>query len=621
MLGRNGQTALLPAIDVDQLDELPAVAARLQRLLRGFQTALIGEATRRAAEAPELYDLDAVLADPTLNGLSAGGVAFVQLMATAARDGIGAGAVAWGEVFDPSVRITGKIQPVIAGIPFGESTDSGWFEIGRHRAGFGMSGSLEAMFLYPYGWLIGVSTIELYKLLGPNTIVEAGGTLDLPDVFAAVAKGDPMVLDPFAADWHVTMAITTKVAGFTLARSTGILIPPDLDDIALRGLVCRADAPAVAPCGGDLVPVNTAEHWEAIATYGGLLVSSDVDAPRFATDPAGVLADLQLAPPDNWLGWLDLIGTNFAAVTAVDDVGSWQIFLPSLQRFIDPSYIAGRQWPTGTSNPERFGFIALETLQGAATEIAQAAYGEGVWDAALFGFPISNGFVTLDSDGFELEASFPMFGDVPLTVQFGGTTVTPKGRLTPQVKLPVPGLDVSLTSTDAVALFTGWGLPTTIAIDPSNGARLRMYGPGSDPSSIDPLQRVGGVELSATIDLVGLADDVEFAFTIVGSSPATAEFHGSASVASLGPLAGVTITDATVTLDRVGGVWSVGIDGTATTPLGGATVTGSLAPDLTGRLEVALDSGALALDGFEITLAYELTSAAIALAYSSSAPY
>ena len=531
--GRNGQTALLPAIGVDQLDELPAVAARLQRLLRGFQTALIGEATRRVVDAPERYDLDEVLADPDLNALSAGGVAFVEVMAAAVLDGVGAGAVAWGEVFDPSVRITGKIQPVVAGVPFGESNDSGWFEIGRNRAGFGMSSSLEAMFLYPYGWLLGVSTIELYKLLGPNTIVEAGGTLDLPDVFVAVAKGEPMILDPFAADWHVAMAVATKVAGFTLMRSTGILIPPDLDDAALRGLVCRSDAPAVAPCGGDLVPVNNAEHWDAIATYGGVLVSSDIDAPRFATDPAGVLADLQLAPPDNWLGWLDLIGNNFAAVTAVDDVGSWQIFLPSLQRFIDPAYIAGKEWPTGETNPERFGFIALETLQDAAAEIAGAAYGEGVWDAALFGFPVSSGFVTLDSDGFELEASFPMFGDVPLTVQFGGTTVSPRGRPTPQVRLPIPGLDVSLTGTDAVALFAGWGLPTTIAIDQSNGARLRVYGPGYDPSSVDLLQRVGGVELTATIDLVGLVDDAQFAVTIAGSSPAAAEFHGSASVASL----------------------------------------------------------------------------------------
>ena len=178
---------------------------------------------------------------------------------------------------DPARR--GGIQPVIAGVPFGEPTDKGTFTIGRDQLGFGLSGSVESLFLSLWGG-IGVAAAELNKVFGVNSIVAAEGTLTLPDVFEAVANGDPMVLDPFDADWNVQLSMTTKVAGFTLQEGRGVLIPPNLDRADLRQLVCRVDRPDIAPCGGDRIPIDGDEHWASIEDFGGLLLSYELLAPR-----------------------------------------------------------------------------------------------------------------------------------------------------------------------------------------------------------------------------------------------------------------------------------------------------------------------------------------------------
>ncbi len=615
LLGGGGYPPLLPEIVPGNVADLASIAEPITAILRGLQVALLAEAQRLVEADPGNYPLTGPPVEDDIEVFTRAGVAFVEVMQQAVTDGIRDGATAWAAVFDPVLRFEGGIQPVIAGVPFGEPTDKGTFTIGRDQLGFGLSGSVESLFLSLWGG-IGIAAAELNKVFGVNTIVAAEGTLALPDVFEAVAEGDPMVLDPFDADWNVQLSMTTKVAGFTLQEGRGVLIPPDLDPAELRQLVCRVDRPDIAPCGGDRIPIDGDEHWTSIEDFGGLLLSYELLAPRVATDPAGVAAELQLDPPDEWLGWLDIIRTNFAAATSLHSVGSFQVFLPSAQRYLDPSYVADQVWPTGPTDLERLGIDSLDAALAAADAVKGAFYAQGIWDVELLGLPLAAGVISVDDDTFTVDAEFPMFGDVPVTVEFGGVTVT-AGRTS--APLPVPGFDTTLSGADAAAALAGFGFPAVIDPDTAAAIRLQAYGPGYDPISSVAIERDGGIQIDATLSLDGLVDDASFTLSVVGDDPATADLRGTATVESLGPFAGITVTDATVTIERVAGVWSIGIIGDASTPFGAGSVDAQLDGSLEGTMTVRFGGSTLDLDGFEVDVVVEVTStrSARGLSFSS----
>ncbi|HSL72926.1 MAG TPA: HYR domain-containing protein [Ilumatobacteraceae bacterium] len=596
MLGRNGVPGLLPAsypTDARALDLLRT--GRVPQVLAAFQTALLGEAQRLAEVSGANYDLAAFLADPTVTTYGAAGLAFVEVMTESVANGIASGAAAWGAVFDPTFVMEGGIQPMVLGVPFGEPTDKGTFYINRKEIGFGLSASAESLVLSVFGGA-GVAAAELNKVFGSNTIVETFGTLPVPDVFGAMAEGDPIRLDPFASDWRVEMGVTAKVAGFTLATGRGLLIPPKNESVMRDGL-CRLDDPRISPCIGDRIPVNGQDHWDAIYEHGGLVISSELRAPRFVTDPAGVLADLVLQPPDDPLGWFDLIEDNLAAITSETSVGRWQAFIPSFLELLDPRYVADRSWPTAADEVSRFGVESFEAVEDDVVAIWGEAYGEGVWDAVLLGVPIANGTMSVDDTGYRVDANFPPFGNLPLTFTFGGITVTTGGS---PVTLPVPGVDVTVSAAEVIDMLDAFGLPDTVIASTRATGRLQAYGAGYDPESTNPLQRTGGLRVDATLSLAGLVSDARFALEVRGADPATADLYGTASVPRIGPIAGVTINDATVTLQRVNGAFTVSIDGEAATPIGTATASGTLNGQLEGSIELALSTGGVDLGGFQL---------------------
>ena len=316
-------------------------------------------------------------------------------------------------------------------------------------------------------------------------------------------------------------------------------------------------------------------------------------------------AELQVAPPDDWFGWLDIIRTNFAAATSLHSVGSYQVFLPSAQQYLDPNYVADQVWPTATTDLKRLGIDSLEAALAAADSVKGAFYAQGIWDVELLGLPLAAGVISVDDDTFTVDAEFPMFGNVPVTVEFGGVTVT-AGRTS--APLPVPGVDTTLSGADAAAALAGFGFPAVIEPDTAAAIRLQAYGPGYDPISSVAIERDGGIQIDATLDLDGLVDDAVFTLSVIGDDPATADVRGVATVASLGPFAGITITDATVTIERIAGVWSIGIVGDALTPLGSGTVDGQLDASLEGSMTIRFDDSTLDLDGFEVEVVIGVTS-------------
>ena len=111
---------------------------------------------------------------------------------------------------------------------------------------------------------------------------------------------------------------------------------------------------------------------------------------------------------------------------------------------------------------------------------------------------------------------------------------------------------------------------------------------------------------------------LSFTLSVIGDDPATADVRGVATVASLGPFAGITITDATVTIERIAGVWSIGIVGDASTPLGAGSVEAQLDASLEGSMTVRFGGSTLDLDGFEVDVVVQVTSTRTARGLSFS---
>ncbi|HEX9259439.1 MAG TPA: HYR domain-containing protein, partial [Acidimicrobiales bacterium] len=157
-------------------------------------------------------------------------------------------------------------------------------------------------------------------------------------------------------------------------------------------------------------------------------------------------------------------------------------------------------------------------------------------------------------------------------------------------KLPGAAFDIQVDPADVASTLVGFGVPASLLAVPGSGARLRGATPGFDRASPDRLLRNGGIEMSARLGVPLLFDDLTFE---LGISPSSSGFdvHGVASAARIGPIAGVTITDATVKVDVVNGQSTVRITGRADVLGGRASVDGTLNADFTGSLTLTLDSG------------------------------
>ncbi|MEN0020289.1 MAG: hypothetical protein AAF747_05345, partial [Planctomycetota bacterium] len=277
---------------------------------------------------------------------------------------------------------------------------------------------------------------------------------------------------------------------------------------------------------------------------------------------------------------------------------------------------------------------ALQTvasdIQTGAQRFAANTYIEGLLNAKLFGIELGNGRIfggvvpdpdnpgqdldlgltalrvtgsipwlaglqvdaTLDVQDFTLPAP-PSMGDDPLAAlraAFGDTVPLPRAEIL--ATLDSAGGNASQLAQALAAL----GLDPSffnIAAGVQTAASLRAFTPGYDLASNDPLRRVGGIELEATLDIAGIVSDAEFRFRI---TPPTGggfvPFEASAEVGTLS-LGGVIISDAVVIIVSDANGIRLEIEGTAEALGATFTVDGQLQvnTDITGSLEMSLDTG------------------------------
>jgi hypothetical protein len=360
VLGRNGVPGLMPATPTTD----PAALAALADVTRLVQDAVLAEVDLRLDAAT--VDLTAVprtdsvylatAANPLVNDTEARALAayareFQDVLGVALAE---AGSE-FNEVVDPVFALEGRLQPVIFGMPLGEGAESSYLRIDRHGVELGQSASLTKMLLMLNPSALGLWVAETNQRLGVSDVIGVRGTLPLTGVTDALLTGGPLAIDPLSLDWDVTFDLSVTARGFEVGQATGVLLPPR-NRSYLDAHVWRVwDPTSVA--GGGRIPVNTAAHYNAIRRHGGILVSGALRFPELVTDPLAVLGALGLTPPADALAWPGWIQANYAALTALTEVGSFQLYLPGFLEVLDPAYEDGIWRTDYTTDAERFGSL------------------------------------------------------------------------------------------------------------------------------------------------------------------------------------------------------------------------------------------------------------------------
>ncbi len=627
LLGTNPTIpGLLPTeipTDVDRLRDLLATTTEITAAL---QQALFGQLAEVAdsytADLAELFasgvdpltaailatqsavdELTSPMTEERAQALAAYGQVFQEVV----LDALGDATSTFFDVFDPTFALEGDLQPVILGMPLGEPVGGASLIVNREGVELGLTVSPTTLYMYAVLVAIGAGTFApalagLNDMLGISDRITVRAQLPFTGIIDALVAEGPLAIDPFDAEWNVTLDAELTVAGLTIGRLTGLLVSPRNDTVLDNRIWRTYDPDSVFT--PTKIPVRSEEHYEAIRRHGGLLLTADLDAPSLLVDPAATLAELDLELPENLLEYPDWVQRNVQTLRTLEDVGDVQLFLPSLDNLINPNMDAGVWTVDYVDDAGRFDFaLTGEQLAEAVMEILDDAYLDGSWNAKLLGVEIGNGRISATTSGYEVEGSLP-FLDEPVTIQLGGSAVTVGGE---ETLMPSALLDVDFDADNITAFADSIGLPDLLGASPSASGRLRLATPGYDARSEDALLVRGGIEATAELSLAPFVDNAEFEITVFpppGVDPfqgdVLPDFVARASVSELLPLAGITIRQASVEVRRVDGVTSVHIDGEADVAGGTVTVSAQLASDLTGIIDLSTGDGPLTVGGFTI---------------------
>ena len=511
-------------------------------------------------------------------GLTGTGGAALAALAEIIRSATAQGLSAFGDLFDPSLTITGALQPTFLGLPLGDPTVGGTLQIDRTGLYLEFEGSLTelakaaASNSFPGGspavsGILSTATLGVSDRMSIGARLPVGGLID-----TLIAGGTLPTFQPLDPNWAVTISGSMTVFGFDTANVSGIAFLPGQRNLLNSKVQKLYELPEGTPIEPGRFPVSTPERFESLVTYGGLLVTASLNLPRLVTDPAAQLAAVPPPPDDitQYPAWLEQVAR---LAGQVDSAARMQMFVPGLIGVSDAS----------------------------ATAWANSMYVEGVYNGRLLGFQLGRATMQVSPAGLEVEGAIPLIG--------GRTKmVLNTGLLSSGTRLPSVGVDTSLDSQAFRDTLVRAGMPAAFVPSAGVSGRFRMYTPGANPSSTDPLLRNGGMQLSGRLDLPGLVTGAMFDTELVARGGGF-DLHARAEVDRIGPLGGVTIDDAFIDLDVVDGIGSVRIGGSTAVLGARATVSGTLASDLTGTLTLTVSSGTMDLAGTRVGGQAQLTFA------------
>ncbi len=208
-------------------------------------------------------------------------IAFVNAVSEIFQDAAAAGSDTFFDVIDPSLTITGELQPQLFGIPLGEPTERVEVRVDKHQV------HVDAK----------LSVLQkLASSLGLPLTDELDVFIDLPfdnlfrDLFQT---GIPQV--DWEEDWQVGFQGTVGIAGMELADVGGILfpaVPPNQPVPADHPLNTRVVVGGNQAVADDRIVVS-ADDFATLRNHGGVLLDGRLTLPQLVTDPFTVIEQLK----------------------------------------------------------------------------------------------------------------------------------------------------------------------------------------------------------------------------------------------------------------------------------------------------------------------------------------
>jgi CARDB len=472
--------------------------AKLERLARIGQAVLqelfdaVAAASKAAAQPQDFSGYLAGFTADVKNLFDQGSQA-VLAVADIIKQAVADAAVAAADKFDPSLTITGKVQPTILGIPFGPSKNNVDVRLSKSGLFFTTDFSF-AQFSANLlsGGLAGLLNVPLPAQDNLQVSVQ----LPFQNAFRDLAQGRLPTLDPVNGQWLLGLSGTFKLAGYDIGPVSGLIFPKNNPGLLLQKVQIvdvNGDGQRDAPLDPTKIQVADFATFNKLVANGGFLLDGILTAPKLITDPAGLARSIAGTIPDpqaNPLGFLNSLLQLPQALGQLDAVAQAQFFLPNL--------VAGGQ--------------------------AGAAYLSGDVTGKLLSLQLASAKLSATKDKLQVSGTYAPLG---VAATFGidrGAT-----------NLPRVAAEVNLGTNQLAAAFANLGLPANLfSIPASANAKARFYSPGYDAASTDILKKSGGVELTAKLNIPTIVNNADFLFRFTPpASGLVPDFKAHASVDQL----------------------------------------------------------------------------------------
>lgn len=473
---------------------LDAKLDRLGRIGQAVLQELFDAVAAGKAAAAQPQDFSTYLAGFTadVKNLFDQGSQAVLAVADIIKQAVADAAAAAADQFDPSLTITGKVQPTILGIPFGPSKNNVDVRLSKSGLFFTTDFSFAQ---FSANLLTGGLAGLLNVPLPAQDNLQVSVQLPFQNVFRDLAQGRLPALDPVNGQWLLGLSGSLKLVGYDLGPVSGVVFPKNNPGLLLQKVQIvdvNGDGQRDTPLDPTKIQVADMATFNKLVANGGILLDGILTAPKLITDPVGLARSITSTLPDaqtDPLGYLNRLLQLPQALGQLDAVAQAQFFLPNL--------LAGGQ--------------------------AGGAYLTGDVTGKLLSLQLAGAHLSATKDKLQVSGSYAPLG---VSATFGidrGAT-----------GLPRVAAEVNVGTSQLLAAFDNLGLPANLFGIPAGtgaNAKVRFYSPGYDAASTDILKKSGGVELTAKLNVPSIVNSADFLFRFTppasGSIP---DFKAHASV-------------------------------------------------------------------------------------------
>ena len=399
--------------------------------------------------------------------------------------------------FDPSLKITGRLQPVLFGMPIGEPVGKVDVFVDKRGISFGFTSPFGPISVLTSGLIQEKLQFE-FRLDLPDELVELLIT-NLEQDAAGVVNTLPQFLlkniNPFKG-WEVLFSGGASVQGFKLGTVSGIIFGPQPKDAnqhyTPEGLfadyVVNLDPDGDGQPNADLaeqaanstqltIPVNSMQHYQDMLRFGGVALTGQLFMPELLRDPVETVQGIDWTLPEVSTDLHELPATVEAVnqyvqriVAELSKQGEWaklQAFIPSPAVLFEVgNYL----------DPASQGVVKLKDLSAANAELQQqvaaltaAAFLDGYSNLEVLGTDLGRTRIQGTATGLQATANIGWLAGLQAQLDVGRRTLKPEQLVYDLATSPVgrtvlAGLGISDPST-ALAVLRNPAFQTLPQID------------------------------------------------------------------------------------------------------------------------------------------------------------